>query len=205
MRLPARPHPRGVAQDFNPRIPYGMRQPEEHTKRHANIISIHASRMGCDDSPARRMAAGRNFNPRIPYGMRRSARSRCWCCVNFNPRIPYGMRPDDCIPCFPPIISIHASRMGCDRRRHQVGIAIAISIHASRMGCDEISRRQQSSGRNFNPRIPYGMRLDWPSMTISSIYFNPRIPYGMRLLPWTGMSHSVRFQSTHPVWDATCP
>ena len=56
--------------DFNPRIPYGMRRRGLVVCRHPQKISIHASRMGCDSG---------NFK------------------VTFRPRI-----------------SIHASRMGCD-------------------------------------------------------------------------------------------
>ena len=35
---------------------------------------------------------------------------------------------------------------------------------------------------NFNPRIPYGMRLGPCHIPPPKRYFNPRIPYGMRLL-----------------------
>ena len=55
----------------------------------------------------------------------------------FNPRIPYGMRQSGVNKWTKAVsISIHASRMGCDMRRHPAPF-----------GC-----------RNFNPRIPYGMR-----------------------------------------------
>ena len=57
-----------------------------------------------------------------------------------------------------------------------------ISIHASRMGCDLIHRLWC-----------FGLE-----------YFNPRIPYGMRQYPKLPSCSPDRFQSTHPVWDATC-
>ena len=61
-------------------------------------------------------------------------------CVNihhFNPRIPYGMRHP------------HAGRKGQ---------SVSISIHASRMGCDRHFRCSRERYLYFNPRIPYGMR-----------------------------------------------
>ena len=56
-----------------------------------------------------------------------------------------------------------------------------ISIHASRMGCDRRLACRCRPHRNFNPRIPYGMRL----------------------LETFETHHISLFQSTHPVWDAT--
>ena len=85
--------PRFVHTNFNPRIPYGMRQ--EMTKyagKHA-AISIHASRMGCDTGTMKTINGGNYFNPRIPYGMRPAASTA---------------KDKDAH------ISIHASRMGCD-------------------------------------------------------------------------------------------
>ena len=80
---------------FNPRIPYGMRHighPNslrlrlfqsthpvwdatiELSRQHRiSVISIHASRMGCDCSIMPSICPILNFNPRIPYGMRLSA------------------------------------------------------------------------------------------------------------------------------------
>ena len=81
------------------------------------------------------------------------------------------------------VISIHASRMGCDPcLQSQMVHTKAISIHASRMGCD----------------------LGWASAGARIItYFNPRIPYGMRPLHEAAKQILGAFQSTHPVWDAT--
>ena len=106
-------------------------------------------------------------------------RSRPW---NFNPRIPYGMRLEfgDGLP---------------ERR---------ISIHASRMGCDVSSAACKCSTPYFNPRIPYGMRRYYVGgASRIRAYFNPRIPYGMRLPSFLRWKALLRFQSTHPVWDAT--
>ena len=126
-------------------------------------ISIHASRMGCDTLRGRQYVHSTNFNPRIPYGMRPNNASDSESSSDFNPRIPYGMRLRPCPGTRPAhahtdfnpripygmrrgssaldglavLISIHASRMGCDFLVGSVAAAEAISIHASRMGCDE--------------------------------------------------------------------
>ena len=93
--------------------------------------------------------------------------------------------------------------MGCDADFVDDVSFRHISIHASRMGCDQVAELQSHGVRDFNPRIPYGMRLFRSHGGKPAIYFNPRIPYGMRLFG-IGLSMSlVRFQSTHPVWDAT--
>ena len=109
-------------------------------------------------------------------------------------------------------ISIHASRMGCDRWKCSADRGRAISIHASRMGCDLAVTLIIHGRMHFNPRIPYGMRhagrLDLNYFRGISIHasrmgcdaacrvyhrrlmdFNPRIPYGMRLREWT--LHSI--------------
>ena len=127
--------------------------------RDARLISIHASRMGCD------------------HTLRQVVQII--------------------------VISIHASRMGCDIGNSRKPLEIKISIHASRMGCDDTRRQDGRPQVNFNPRIPYGMRLFvgvavictcvfqsthpvWDATRKKTadaltIYFNPRIPYGMRL------------------------
>ena len=80
-------------------------------------ISIHASRMGCDTLDiARRAVTYRDFNPRLPYGMRqRSFDFRC-VIIAFQSTHPVW---DATVPMVALldelIISIHASRMGCDR------------------------------------------------------------------------------------------
>ena len=234
-------------------------------------ISIHASRMGCDDRRNTMSLTTDDFNPRIPYGMRRVIRVNClililfqsthpvwdatglgcvirrWI-VDFNPRIPYGMRPDGNVVGAQRCISIHASRMGCDPASCDGWSSRSISIHASRMGCDSYAMIQHHPSSHFNPRIPYGMRLNgygavvgvsgfqsthpvWDATLRDPLFrqgladfnpripygmrpngavdrssaanFNPRIPYGMRPVCASMWRASARFQSTHPVWDAT--
>ena len=145
------------------------------------------------------------FNPRIPYGMRPRQEGMRPASRYFNPRIPYGMRPT------PAPTGLLRSRF---QSTHPVWDATftnfalksneQISIHASRMGCDTLDiARRAVTYRDFNPRIPYGMRPKhktrkhgWTPISIHASrmgcdradgrpvgrthHFNPRIPYGMR-------------------------
>ena len=126
------------------------------------LISIHASRMGCD---CRVDAAGHGRFISIHA-------SRMGC--------DQSHRLGGTLTC---PISIHASRMGCDlmssgctsysrqfQSTHPVWDATVtadgrvteghISIHASRMGCDRCGSDHRRNSSHFNPRIPYGMRLE---------------------------------------------
>ena len=125
-------------QDFNPRIPRGMRLQNFHLwKLHAQfqsthpardatapdtlemigvMISIHASREGCDPNPVAAIPAILVFQSTHP------ARD--------------------------------ATITGGRYAKHRV-----ISIHASREGCDTDMGAWCSIDMHFNPRIPRGMRL----------------------------------------------
>ena len=145
-------------------------------------ISIHASRMGCDGKAGRRYTVSMYFNPRIPYGMRLVCGVRysmpvifqsthpVWDATTRNPSSNQSQN-----------ISIHASRMGCDRLCHESLPGLQISIHASRMGCDTCALPLTASCKRFQSTHPV-----WDATR--------RAP-----------SHAqyARFQSTHPVWDAT--
>ncbi len=106
-----------VPEDFNPRIPRGMR-PGQSMYQHRRIgISIHASLAGCDRAAFTFTMTTTYFNPRIPRGMRLT---RCYKALRysyFNPRIPRGMRPVSGSTWVKLTgISIHASLAGCDAR-----------------------------------------------------------------------------------------
>ena len=195
-----------VRDDFNPRIPYGMRhrcssscasdllfqsthpvwdathrvvpQGDTHT------ISIHASRMGCD-CPSR--CSGRfrpYFNPRIPYGMRHNHTLQATGLMEFQSTHPVW----DATQAGRPVRCVHG-----------------ISIHASRMGCDSSVTAQASSSMAFQSTHPvWDATLSRRHDSNSHPYFNPRIPYGMRPGVVESMTQTFFiFQSTHPVWDAT--
>ncbi len=79
-------------------------------------------------------------------------------------------------------ISIHAPLTGCDFKLNCERGIQDISIHAPLTGCDS-----DVCFINLNPII----------------YFNPRTPYGMRLNFINPSIQTKEFQSTHPLRDAT--
>ena len=128
--------------DFNPRIPYGMRPKPSKTSRptllfqsthpvwdatdlfealcHQFVISIHASRMGCDVPFNGYELDDLEFQSTHPVWDATWAVTGLGSLFYFNPRIPYGMRLlQTAITGLPIVISIHASRMGCDRFPHR--------------------------------------------------------------------------------------
>ena len=193
---------------FNPRTPYGMRHSQvyllvysnfwfqsTHPLRDATVIrsvrhdfsfiSIHAPLTGCDIVHLQFLRFPDEFQSTHPL---RDA--TLWCLLSqflsyhFNPRTPYGMRR---------------------------GVKIMIN----------------NKSIDFNPRTPYGMRLSWYMRSlvhrqisihapltgcdqnfitvINNIWdFNPRTPYGMRLCTFCILIIDFKFQSTHPLRDATC-
>ena len=189
---------------FNPRIPYGMRLFDHSVLNDAGIfqsthpvwdatsvrallalrplISIHASRMGCDAVICHCRPLDCDFNPRIPYGMRRWTVPSSVFSVLFQSTHPVW----DATWAFfdwgldPAFQSTHPVWDATQALRH-IEDGRVISIHASRMGCDGVGAAEETGHSDFNPRIPYGMR--------------PR---------FFDVSNLLReFQSTHPVWDAT--
>ena len=102
----------------------------------------------------------------------------------------------------------------------------AISIHAPREGCDKQGGFSISTGENFNPRTPRGVRphhiIDLYLCAFISIHapregcdaflprsgrpadhFNPRTPRGVRLQAFSALKEEREFQSTHPARGAT--
>ena len=147
-----------------------------------------------------------HFNPRIPYGMRRWTAAASACRSEFQSTHPVWDATDamreELLKSF---ISIHASRMGCDMTMAEIMPYFNISIHASRMGCDYLRYPARLIPRHFNPRIPYGMRLfvggvDAKHDTIS--IHASRMGCDSNILDMSKLP--ALFQSTHPVWDATC-
>ena len=122
-------------------------------------------------------------------------------------------------------ISIHAPLTGCDSLTIFLIVLTGISIHAPLTGCDppiiyhlilskDFNPRTPYGMRHnnhiqlsfywyFNPRTPYGMRHYQLYLSILLLYFNPRTPYGMRLCCNIKLIALIKFQSTHPLRDAT--
>ena len=146
---------------------------------------------------------------------------------HLNTRIPYGIRPVVKVRSYT-LIVFQSTHPVWDATLAALlfSLAFLISIHASRMGCDEdvepsdqykdlfqsthpvwdatgMTAEDVRVNAYFNPRIPYGMRQHGGALTSVASYYNPRIPYGMRRQGWSALYSFNVFQSTHPVWDAT--
>ena len=131
---------------------------------------------------ARQFSAACYFNPRIPYGMRRNRAPILTNKLLFQSTHPVWDATQTLLM---------TSHFVIFQSTHPVWDATAtmwtstnaksISIHASRMGCDQVAELQSHGVRDFNPRIPYGMRHQDTKFEVRT---------------WL-------FQSTHPVWDAT--
>ena len=156
----------GLLTDFNPRTPRGVRRPGAGRLHHQMPISIHAPREGCDGIG---VPAGHDpllhFNPRTPRGVRLGPQM-----ILTRPPVFQSTHParGATAPLLPPKqsptpISIHAPREGCDTGRAAGMPQHAISIHAPREGCDKQGGFSISTGENFNPRTPRGVR-PWMSI-----------------------------------------
>ena len=97
------------------------------------IISIHASREGCDWLVFHAVLRCVLFLSTHPV---RDATQKYWA--------EYDVEQ----------ISIHASREGCDFMDAMLDALFEISIHASREGCDAVRRTRPCCRPYFYPRIP---------------------------------------------------
>ena len=144
-----------------------------------------------------------HFNPRTPYGMRPVLCNTAPVLVLFQSTHPLRDATSSSEhPALTISISIHAPLTGCDTpvRKIQADFQISIhapltgcdwchpfhrqnriiSIHAPLTGCDLAATGIRLQTSDFNPRTPYGMRLDRGHVVLNMDYFNPRTPYGMR-------------------------
>ena len=190
-----------------------------------------------------------NFNPRIPCGMRHASRCDAYRWKKFQSTHPvWDATFLRCSRLFRLLISIHASRVGCDKVNREDTFAKDISIHASRVGCDSVppvslvsyhisihasrvgcdrdsARRQARRSISIHAsRVGCDLSAECFLRCSCSIsihasrvgcdffalytkskknYFNPRIPCGMRPVNISIVRIPDRFQSAHPVWDAT--
>ena len=144
------------------------------------------------------------FNPRSPCGERRIPALAATSCCPFQSTLPvwgatsarspiitdsafqstlpvWGATWGYLDACRARRISIHAPRVGSDYCKccpDRPGRAI--SIHAPRGGSDAQPGCAQAASRHFNPRSPWGERLQIKPTARRGKYFNPRSPWGER-------------------------
>ena len=149
-------------------------------------ISIHAPRVGCDHTLLSCVPGFHDFNPRTPCGVRLLIDVKHTANIDFNPRTPCGVRRS----------SPHGGRD-----------LLGISIHAPRVGCDPHGVGPRKAKRKyFNPRTPCGVRPATCGVFTDSHKISIHAPrVGCDVLSRLDAAFRKPFQSTHPVWGATCP
>ena len=170
------------------------------------LISIHAPRVGCDTKDNAYEIVVNIFQSTHPvwgatktlFQRRRDDgisihAPRVGCDTGAHPRLHHVF------------ISIHAPRVGCDFWRVHPRRLVRISIHAPRVGCDPPPCQPLNHHPHISihaPRVGCDEGNDRRGRTVSD--FNPRTPCGVRppVMVWEILLEI--FQSTHPVWGATC-
>ena len=146
--------------NFNPRAPCGARQgiKEKYGKTSlfqstrpvwgatlagaqpvfVDVISIHAPRVGRDETGGADGGAESDFNPRAPCGARLRYRCSFSFVLDFNPRAPCGARLSVSwsIPRLPVNFNPRAPCGARQLRRVDAAVLEGISIHAPRVGRD---------------------------------------------------------------------
>ena len=104
---------------FNPRTPCGVRLSMMSWLRSDSSISIHAPRVGCDETAAPTVNSLSKFQSTHPVWGATHFSAWAWACsLYFNPRTPCGVRPRRWWGHSGRWwISIHAPRVGCDSGR----------------------------------------------------------------------------------------
>ena len=100
-------------------------------------ISIHAPLTGSDSRRHYRKASNGNFNPRSPYGERQYVKGLLVYLALFQSTLP-----------------LRGATSGDQKDQQKTDI----SIHAPLTGSDSGCLRQARTGKDFNPRSPYGER-----------------------------------------------
>ena len=151
--------------------------------RLVGYISIHAPRVGSDDKHLIELFSLGNFNPRSPCGERQALPGRTKPRRKFQSTLPVWGATDDAVNTYQ---------------------AVVISIHAPRVGSDRREPHERNKPVYFNPRSPCGERRTtngwWTWLPPISIHA-PRV--GSDLSAVERQKALAEFQSTLPVWGAT--
>ena len=190
---------------FNPRPPRGGRRPRSAKKRpnllfqstppawgatalkaeenSGEIVSIHAPRVGGDDSDHPFRVCDSCFNPRPPRGGRPGGQYSNPLGLSFNPRPPRGGRrvlAEQEVKVAS--VSIHAPRVGGDPVYEGIRSGVGVSIHAPRVGGDGRLSGECFYFTLFQSTPPaWGATRKHEAESISGLCFNPRPPRGGRL------------------------
>ena len=146
-------------------------------------ISIHAPRVGCDQRGPAPGLDGTDFNPRTPCGVRQAQQTIPHHTVGFQSTHPVWGATKTSSPLVWSTTNFNP-RTPCGVRLTDI-VPLVLWI-------------------DFNPRTPCGVRPGGGRSPHLRTYFNPRTPCGVRhYVKWIN-GYPAKFQSTHPVWGATC-
>ena len=150
----------------------------EQSDGDANMISIHAPRVGSDMGACHTCRPASNFNPRSPRGERLRVLRDIHLYPEFQSTLPaWGATEDigetadeiefqSTLPAWGAThvfgfagltvdISIHAPRVGSDRRLERPKRRVSpISIHAPRVGSDSATRTRRGANTRFQSTLP---------------------------------------------------
>ena len=214
---------------FNPRAPCGARRLAVYEAMAAQEISIHALRVGRDETSYASRCSTSNFNPRAPCGARRANPSRPHAARHFNPRAPCGARLAEA-EVYAWAEKFQSTRPVWGATNTDYSILDTAEFQSTRpvWGATMTAVYCLSFSLHFNPRAPCGARLRacTPNKVLTD--FNPRAPHGgatrafhpcpflivisihaprmgARLRRRKPCLHASKFQSTRPAWgrDAT--
>ena len=147
-------------------------------------ISIHAARVGSDQSINDELQPPYNFNPRCPCGQRPSLPSKLPSPHGFQSTLPVWAAT---LP-YKIILSVlfyFNPRCPCGQRRLLFQQLCRLPLNFNpRCPCGQRPFGLYSHGRrclHFNPRCPCGQRLPVCVFACQHCDFNPRCPCGQRL------------------------
>ena len=146
-------------------------------------VSIHAPRVGRDAVSDRPLISDIGFNPRAPCGARPRRLSETAAPVSFQSTRPvWGATRRGRLSQSGGSVSIHAPRVGRDELEANIKELEEVSIHAPRVGRDTVT---------FTVEMDFWVSIHAPRVGRDGI---------LRPIP----SRILKFQSTRPVWGATC-
>ena len=156
---PIRNFPKGPAMIFQSTLPHGERPLISINHAVPRFISIHAPAWGATYRERRGIDYDLYFNPRSRMESDSTSRARPSWKSNFNPRSRMGSDEEsESVESEEEVFQSTPPAWGATRHPPRGCSIKIISIHAPRMGSDRRFTSAASGESNFNPRSPHGER-----------------------------------------------
>ena len=194
-----------VLNNFNPRSPWGERPLASGILMMARLFQSTLPVGGATGTAYHLVLYLADFNPRSPWGERPGSTTGKTAGGRFQSTLPVGGATTQIASSkVIRIISIHAPRGGSDLRFISKLLSMIISIHAPRGGSDRTRICPLATTPLFQSTLPVGGATPRRivGLTLSG-HFNPRSPWGERLDISFVLYNPIVFQSTLPVGGAT--